>query len=347
MLPVVVWAALRFSQREVARLCLLLSGVAIWGIRRGFGPVASGYSKDSLLVLQAFVGIIALTCLSLAAAVYERREIERDAGETNAKLWKGLNELERRNYEIVTLNELGDLLHSCLTVEEAYPVLTRYLPLLFPEQSGALYNLSTSKNLVESRIVWGPEPPAEGFFLPNDCWALRRGQVHIVTQGSGAQNCAHYTAEPLTDYICKPLIAQGEILVVLHVRGNARRAKPQEQLAEAIGDTAALALANLKLSESLREQSIRDPLTGLFNRRYLEEALERELSRAARNRDHGGLIMLAIDNFKRFNDTFGHGAVDQFLRELGGLLKRSIRGGDIACRYGGEEFLILLPAAPL
>jgi diguanylate cyclase (GGDEF)-like protein len=99
--------------------------------------------------------------------------------------------------------------------------------------------------------------------------------------------------------------------------------------------------------EALRELSVRDPLTGLFNRRYLEETLNRELWRAARNQRPVGIIMLDLDHFKRFNDTYGHGGGDALLREVGGFLGKHVRGSDIACRYGGEEFTIILPDATL
>ncbi len=121
----------------------------------------------------------------------------------------------------------------------------------------------------------------------------------------------------------------------------------QLQLAKAMADTVALALANLKLRTSLFHQSIRDPLTDLFNRRYLEETLEREIHRAARLQRSVAVIMLDIDHFKRFNDTFGHDAGDALLRELGIFLKKQIRGGDFACRYGGEEFALIFPEVSL
>ncbi len=107
----------------------------------------------------------------------------------------------------------------------------------------------------------------------------------------------------------------------------------------------ALSLAKLRLRETLRLQSIRDPLTGLFNRRYMEESLARELRRAARNQRSLGAIMLDLDHFKRFNDTFDHEAGDALLRELGDFLRTRTRCEDIACRYGGEEFALILPEA--
>ena len=100
----------------------------------------------------------------------------------------------------------------------------------------------------------------------------------------------------------------------------------------------------LKKSEAdLREKSVRDALTGLFNRRYLEETLSREVKRAARNEYSLGIIMIDIDHFKKINDTLGHAAGDAFLIEFGKLLKGQVRQYDIACRYGGEEFVLMMP----
>lgn len=108
-----------------------------------------------------------------------------------------------------------------------------------------------------------------------------------------------------------------------------------------------MALNNLRLSEKLRQQSIRDSLTGLFNRRYMEETLEREISRASRTGESVGLIMLDMDYFKQFNDNFGHEAGDLMLRALGQFLLANVRKEDVVCRYGGDEVLVILPGASL
>lgn len=109
----------------------------------------------------------------------------------------------------------------------------------------------------------------------------------------------------------------------------------------------ALVLNNAQLREALREQSIRDPLTGLYNRRYMEEALRQQLHRVTRQLHPLGIIMIDIDFFKRFNDNHGHAVGDALLRELGRFLQSHIRVEDIACRYGGEEFLLIMPDAAL
>jgi diguanylate cyclase (GGDEF)-like protein len=154
------------------------------------------------------------------------------------------------------------------------------------------------------------------------------------------------------------MMAQGEALGLLHLESSASEAEAdalepfelldsKERLAHTVAEHIALAFANLRLRETLRVQSVRDPLTGLFNRRYMEESLERELRRSARHRRSLGVLLLDLDHFKTFNDTFGHGAGDILLRELGHFLQGNVRGEDISCRYGGEEFALILPDAPL
>jgi len=150
------------------------------------------------------------------------------------------------------------------------------------------------------------------------------------------------------------MASQGEALGVLHlaIRGTDLPHpdtwdESVEQLAGAVAEQIGLAITNLRLRETLRHQSIRDPLTGLFNRRYMEESLVRELQRASRAGIPVSVIMLDLDHFKRFNDSFGHAAGDALMRALATVLQKGIRVEDIACRYGGEEFALILPGAPL
>ena len=121
----------------------------------------------------------------------------------------------------------------------------------------------------------------------------------------------------------------------------------QDQLAVAVSEAIKLSLANLRLRTRLHAQATRDPLTELFNRRYIEDTLPRELHRALRRGAPLCVAMLDLDHFKLCNDTFGHDAGDLVLRESSRVLRENLRQSDIACRYGGEEFLLVLPDASL
>jgi diguanylate cyclase (GGDEF)-like protein/PAS domain S-box-containing protein len=287
--------------------------------------------------------------------------------EANERLVDWVEELQQRAQDMRLLSETGDHLQACHSVDEAYAVIAQYGGSLFPDEPGALFMLNPGHNLVECVASWGTPPPAEEVFSPDDCWALRRGRPHVVEGPDAHLVCRHVGLPAPAAYVCVPLMAQSTALGVLHLLERSQPASPggaaaperepasalgpqhvlaRRQLAFTVADQVALALSNLRLQESLRDQAIRDPLTGLFNRRYMEESLERELRRARRRSIPLGVIMIDIDHFKRFNDTFGHAAGDTLLREIGTLLQHHTRGEDIACRYGGEEFtLILLEAS--
>jgi diguanylate cyclase (GGDEF)-like protein len=154
------------------------------------------------------------------------------------------------------------------------------------------------------------------------------------------------------------MVGQGDTLGLLHLEyGNAsnsttgagpeRWEDSQQRLAATVAGQIALSLASLRLRETLRDQSIRDPLTGLFNRRFMEESLDRELHRAIRKDQPLSLLFVDLDHFKRFNDTFGHDAGDLVLRSVADLFRKFFRSDDVICRYGGEEFGIILPESPL
>ncbi len=268
----------------------------------------------------------------------------------NERLIISLAEVEQRSQEITTLNTMSGLLQSSLSAEEAYAVVGRLVPQLFAGKAGQISLTSNSRNLVEAEAVWGDQGAAEQVFTPQDCWALRRGRLHWSEPGSAAGlACRHVGAPAPFAHVCAPMLAQGEALGVLTLIGatpDAVFSEAERQLAQTVADSLALALANLRLRETLRNQSVRDPLTGLFNRRYMEETLERELRRASRQALPIGVVVLDLDHFKHFNDTFGHAAGDLLLRELAALLRANIRAEDVPCRYGGEEFVLILPGAP-
>lgn len=261
-------------------------------------------------------------------------------------------QLTERMREISFLNEMAEQLQTCLMVEEVYQVTAEWAARLFPNQSGAIYVIGNNRKWVETAIVWGIPPPEASLFGQDDCWALWRGHAHISGTNYPTIPCRHVKHAAPAFSICMPLSAQGETLGVFHLRVPhdvpvSLWNEGQQQLARTVSDSTALALANLNLRESLRQQSIRDPLTNLFNRRYMEESLERELHRAERRVKPVGIAMLDADHFKKINDTEGHNVGDAVLRQLGHFLEERTRDGDIACRYGGEEFTLILPEASL
>ncbi len=280
-----------------------------------------------------------------------RKRSERALEDANAKLTGWVGELEVRDRESVLLSEMSELLQTCVNEEEAQKIISQFARNLFPNHAGALCLIKSSRNLVDTTVIWGDAATAEGVFAPEQCWGLRRGRLHYVGQAQTRPTCNHLRKEFSGAYLCVPMMAHGEALGILHLSskeaGDDAVEAQLRALAATVAERVGLALANLKLREALRVQSIRDPLTGLFNRRYMEESLERELRRAERNQKSVGAIMIDLDHFKRFNDGFGHGAGDLLLREFGNLLRIRTRKEDIACRYGGEEFLLILPDATL
>jgi diguanylate cyclase (GGDEF)-like protein len=164
----------------------------------------------------------------------------------------------------------------------------------------------------------------------------------VVTQTSANLPCPHAAGDHAEQTLCVPLAASGRTIGLLHISG---RIETAQVFAESVAEHIGLALSNIMLRSDLRQLSIHDPLTALYNRRYMEETLETEIRRSERKPRTIGVIMLDIDHFKAFNDGFGHAAGDQMLRAIGGLVMSRLRAGDIACRFGGEELVMILPEA--
>jgi diguanylate cyclase (GGDEF)-like protein/PAS domain S-box-containing protein len=286
--------------------------------------------------------------------ITQRKQAEWEARQAHQQLSSKVHELEVRNREMSLINEMGNMLQSCPTADEAYAVMAHWAEQLFDGRTGMLCVIAPSRNIVEPVAVWGRSAMGQHAFAPEDCWALRAGRLHTVEDPQSRLLCPHLAESVSGPYLCVPMMAQGEALGILHLQaldtgmpdgfGATDALKP---LVVAVADHLALGLANIKLRETLRSQSIRDPLTGLFNRRYMEESLERELRRAERRGQPLGVIMLDLDHFSRFNNTFGHQAGDLLLQAFGEVVRARVRAEDIACRYGGEEFTLILPEASL
>jgi diguanylate cyclase (GGDEF)-like protein len=273
-------------------------------------------------------------------------------------------ELEKRASQIGLLNEMGELLHSCVHLDEAYSVVQDQVPLIFPDLSGGLGILDEDVKDLDFKASWRDyKVPAEVYLSPDDCWALRRGCPHFIKQVRPGNLCHHIEivkGVEIDETFCIPLVAQSQSIGILYLQKSApegeknslsieaynedRGLSPARQrLAQAVAEQIGLAISNIRLQDSLRVQAIRDPLTNLFNRRHMEEGLSRKLNRVARTGGQLAVIMLDLDHFKSFNDQHGHAAGDMVLQKLGEFLSLQVRKDDIACRYGGEEFVLILP----
>ena len=293
----------------------------------------------------AFINRGRTNLLMMFVDVTERNQAEVSLMLTNEKLLAMVDDLARSNRSAVLLRQVSELLQVCAGMEEAYTVIAQYAPQVFMEIPGAVYVFRKKTEQLESVCTWGGSLFSDLQFTADQCWALRRGQMYTAATAARAVRCRHVSPDFQGCYLDIPLSASGEILGLLHLEW-AQAAEPApaaRELAQLFADNISLSFANILLRETLHDQSVRDPLTRAYNRRYMEESLERELTRVRRKNGHAGLILLDIDHFKDFNDTFGHAAGDQVLKQLADLLMRHVRGEDVVCRMGGEEFLMILP----
>jgi diguanylate cyclase (GGDEF)-like protein/PAS domain S-box-containing protein len=288
--------------------------------------------------------------ITVARDVTALYHTEESLRANNRALAGTVRQLESYHRDGESLSRMTELLQSCTQRAEAYAIVRETGAQLFPRSSGSLFIYRESRDVLEHAASWGGGPEPESTLSPDDCWALRQGKPHFVPP-KGTIRCRH-AHEEAKSYVCMPVQGQGQTLGLLHiaVEVNPRSMRPARAIdrrLRAMTDRVGPALANLKLRDALREMALRDGLTGLYNRRYLEDALNRELHRAERSGKPVSVVMIDIDHFKHFNDKFGHDAGDFVLGTVARVITKSIRPSDIACRYGGEELAIVLPEASL
>lgn len=296
-----------------------------------------------LLLLVMLLGFILLLLFSFVSMYREnsrRARVEEELTKSQIR-----NELTVTNLSL--MGEMTSLLQACTYTEESLRVIAQFASKLLDADSGELYLFRESRNQVEASASWGLPCKSEPIFQPDDCWALRRGESHVFDHKRHTLGCKHLLDAEHTSSFCIPIVAQGNVLGILYLENHAGRDinTIDHGLAENLASQIALALASIKLRDTLRNLSVRDPLTGLFNRRYMEESLQREIATAQRKQRSLGVVIFDLDHFKNFNDTFGHEAGDLLLREVGSLMSKNSRSGDIACRFGGEEFVMIYPEA--
>jgi len=360
-----------FSNKAAADL--LETTIAALQDRTFFFPVASGQKSE--VELQSRLGhsriaeVFAVESswqgqkafLVSMRDITDRKETARSLSESNARLQAIIHTLELRDEQLRSITTMAKFFQLCSTEKEVRAVISDNLGRLFPVKGGSVYILDEDINVFARIHEWGGQQDVAAFFTPDQCWALKTGQSHSTLPGRSNLFCHHINdgAPPENDGLCVP-IANNEAqigLIFLEFEGRPDRqgAPPHDsfshdsikELCSTTADHIALAITNIRLQEKLRESAVRDSLTGLYNRRHTLDFLKKQFYIA----QHGGkpisVILLDVDHFKKFNDTFGHDAGDFVLKMTGALLQHSVRKGEVASRYGGEEFLLVFPDTPM
>ncbi|MEM7594294.1 MAG: diguanylate cyclase, partial [Cyanobacteria bacterium P01_A01_bin.83] len=287
--------------------------------------------------------------LGIAQDITHTRQIQLETEELNQKLEEQVLALARNNQARGKLLEMNEFIQACISLDEAQEVIGDLLQPLFPNTNGAIYLMDDNKALLNRIASWGITQSAP-HFTPKECWGIRRGNSHQVQPNAPNLYCVHLDSSAnLNSTFCLPMIAKGETIGMLYLGYSNTDSieRSIKDLAKTVAQNLAVSFANLKLQQKLRYQSLHDPLTNLYNRRYLLKFLGQELERANRKQHHVSVILIDIDHFKRFNDVYGHSAGDLVLSQVGAYLRSQIRPYDVACRYGGEELLIVMPNASL
>ncbi len=301
----------------------------------------------AVLLLIAGSAILAAFGLLLASRLIHRRGLDAEQASRT---------LSARSAEIGALLRMNEMLQACQSRADVESVVSRSAPLVLPGTPGSLYVFSNSRDRLDRAACWPPEMHAgaksgahtgtPGHFSAADCWALKRGRPHAC--GGEGHGCESSLCG--TPALCLPMAARGEVYGVLRFAEQPMAGEDSahlRQLAEALADAVSMALANLSLREKLRGEALRDQLTGLYNRRFLDEVAPAFLRQAERRQSPVCVAMLDVDHFKAVNDKHGHVMGDTLLRALAGTLSAGLRASDVVCRYGGEEFLLLLPDCDL
>jgi diguanylate cyclase (GGDEF)-like protein/PAS domain S-box-containing protein len=307
-------------------------------------------TNEQLEALRLFTGYIGLAIQNaLFSADLENRIQQRtqELSDTNTQLQSEKLKIEQVADEVAILRRLSDFLQASVTVEEASNIITQHMNALFPNTSGALFLIADGFVDLSPMATWGSFE-ASDVIQPSACWGMRRGRAFTRHYADTAPACAHFGDTVPPESMCLPLLAQGDTIgmICLQVAQEEKETyftTEVQSMAIASADSIALALANLRLRERLHNQSVRDPLTGLFNRRYMEETLARETHRASRNQCPLCVVMFEIDDFKVYNNTYGHEAGDYVLRKVADTMRANLRHSDFPCRYGGDEFTLILP----
>ena len=287
-----------------------------------------------------------------------RKQAEVSLQESHEQLKDTVSMLMRREQELTSIGKMAEFFQVCANEDELLKVVSENMETLFPVEAGMVYILNAENMNLDSVYSWGRDTCSLGTFAADDCWALKKGHSHDVQVGKSRLFCNHikHTEVSGRNHICIPIATSSEQLGLLYLQYKDTESNGDKDMAASslsavmelgitVAEHIALALSNVRLQAELHTLAIQDPLTGLYNRRYMQEYLEHEIHRSKRGNRPIGIILLDIDHFKSINDQYGHSTGDQVLVLVAELLISNVRRGDICCRYGGEEFLFILPGS--
>ena len=294
------------------------------------------FGGNLVLVLEILSGSLTLLFLLLA---FRNGTIESRARRG------AINDAIAARRQVECLFEMTDMLQSAADYDDAHAVLSATAARLLPHLGGRLYVFNNSRDRLDLLVSWNDGDEDSQPIAPSSCWALKRGKCHVNEADPGSLLCRHHMSG--TPQLEMPMIARGEVngLLAFCAEGSAARQRLEEArpLIAALADAVSLAFSNISLREKLRTQALRDPLTGLYNRRYMEDMLHRFMLLSERNNTPLSVVMIDLDHFKRLNDEHGHLVGDAVLRAVAGAIGTGLRETDVACRFGGEELTVLLP----
>jgi diguanylate cyclase (GGDEF)-like protein len=343
-------AQIEANDRHFLLVLSVLAGLAALALGAGIMLVKSALLTP-LLEMKKSMSRLAKGDLDIQVDGLQRTDEIGEMARTVQVFHATSLERQKLNREARLLSQLNEWLQSCKSLDELYQMVAQFLSRLLPDCAGSLYIYANSRDILESAKVWNGGHAATGMH-PDDCWGLRRGRTYTFGENEIDFPCAHVNPGAPGNYCCIPILAHGETVGLLHLGFALGSSISNEAIVEqrrlglVCAEQISLAVANAKLRDQLRDQSIRDALTGMYNRRYMLETCRREFSRAARSAESVGILSIDVDHFKKFNDNHGHDAGDMVLRAIADCLQANFRDENVPCRFGGEEFIVILPGAP-
>ncbi|MFS4582614.1 diguanylate cyclase [Phaeobacter sp. C3_T13_0] len=297
----------------------------------------------SLIVLTS----IALLAMTIAVyVVFKANRVNMNQMRQRNETERGiLDEQLRLAREVQLLGELNEWLQSSRSLDELFDMVARFMTHILPTAEGSVYVYSNSRDVLDGCASWNGGIHKDHIH-PEECWGLRRGRTYEYGMSEIDFVCEHAEPHDGRAYYCFPILAHGETVGLMHLRALGDATEEfisSRKLAQMCAEQISMAIANVRMRDQLHDQSVRDPLTGLFNRRHMTETLRKSINASLNSGTALGLIAVDVDHFKKFNDNHGHDAGDMVLRAVGSVLEQACDGEEVACRPGGEEFTLILP----